>query len=240
MDGGGLVGDFVERSAEAVLGVVVQWIVGGASWLLGELMAFVSSSTRPDLGQEWFAVAYGDMTRVALVLLLPMLLLAVIQAILRQQPAQLARIVFLGLPVAGVGTVAAVSIVDQLVALTDLLSAWVGRSLGADLRSFATSMGGALDELVLASWGNPVALPGFAVFLAAGVTAFASLVIWVVLVLRQAAIYATVLFLPLGFAALVCPYRHRRWPKLLRRQAPGGATRPSGENSTDAVPPSTQ
>lgn len=205
MDGGGLIGGFIERSAEAVLGVVVQWIVSGASWLLGELMGFVTSSTRPDLRQDWFAVAYSDMARVALVLLLPMLLLAVIQAILRQQPGQLGRIVLIGLPIAGVGTFAAVSIVDQLVALTDLLSAWVGRSLGADLQGFATSMGGALDELVFASWGNPVALPGFAVFLAAGVTAFASMVIWVVLVLRQAAIYAAVLFLPLGFAALVWP-----------------------------------
>lgn len=43
-----------------------------------------------------------------------------------------------------------------------------------------------------------------------------------------------------AFAKIAYRYRHRRWPELLRRQAPGGATRPSGENSTDAVPPSTQ
>lgn len=205
MDGGGLVGDLVERSAEAVLRVVVEWIVAGASWLLAQLMGFVTTSTRPDLGQSWFAVAYSDMARVALVLLLPMLLLAVVQCLLRQQPAQLARTVLVGLPVAGLGTFAGVSLVEQLVALTDVLSAWVGRSLGADLAAFASSMGAAMDELVFASWGNPVALPGFAVFLAAGVTALASLLIWVVLVLRQAAIYAAVLFLPLGFAAVVWP-----------------------------------
>lgn len=65
MDGGGLLGDLVERSAEAVLRVVVEWIVAGTSWLLGQLMGFVTTSTRPDLGQAWFAVAYTDMARVA-------------------------------------------------------------------------------------------------------------------------------------------------------------------------------
>jgi len=203
--GGGLVGGWVARGADAALRVVVEWVVGGAGWLLGELMGFIATSTRPDVRQGWFSVAYADMARVALVLLVPLLLLSVIQALMRQSAGQLVRSWLVGVPVACVGMFAAVAVVDQLVVVTDALSAWVGRSLGADLTTFATTLGGGLDTLVLASWGNPVALPGFAVFLAALVVAFASFAIWVLLVVRQAAIYAAVLFLPLGFAALVWP-----------------------------------
>jgi hypothetical protein len=52
-----------------------------------------------------------------------------------------------------------------------------------------------------AATGNP--MPGFVVFLVASGTALLGLLVWLELVLREAAIYVAVAFLPLTFAAMV-------------------------------------
>jgi len=95
-----------------------------------------------------------------------------------------------------------VVVVDMLVTITDGMSNWIGRSMGSDLNDFATGLGTAVVALSVPTAG---AAAGFAALLGAIVVGFATFVIWLELVLRQAAIYVAVLFLPLGFMAMVWP-----------------------------------
>ena len=192
----------VAGGAKAALSAVVEFVVDGSSWLLGELAGLIDRSTRPDVTSGWFQAAYQDMAAIALVGLLPFLLLAIIQGIVRQDPGQLLRSTFVHVPLAAIGTGAAVVIVDMLVTITDGMSTWVGRSMGSDLSEFATGLGTAVATLAAPTGG---AAAGFAALIAAAVVAFATFVIWLELLLREAAIYVAVLFLPLGFMAMVWP-----------------------------------
>jgi hypothetical protein len=192
----------VAGGVQAVLDEMVAFVVDGAGWLLDQVASFLETSTRPQLTSSWFERAYQDMTAVAVFGLLPFLLLAIVQGIVRQDAALLLRATFAYVPLAAIGTAGAVVVVDLLVQLTDLLSAWMGRTLGADLADFSTGLGQAMLSMPAAS-GGPVA--GLAALLAAGVIAFAAFAIWLELLLRQAAIYVAVLFLPLGFMAMVWP-----------------------------------
>ena len=192
----------VAGGAQAVLHEMVAFVVEGAGWLLEQVASFLDTSTRPQLTSSWFERAYQDMVVVAVFGLLPFLLLAIIQSVVRQDPGMLLRATFGYVPLAAVGAAAGVVVVDLLVQLTDELTAWVGRSLGSDLAGFSTGMGESLASLP-AGMGGPVA--GLAALLAAGVVAFAAFAIWLELLLRQAAIYVAVLFLPLGFMAMVWP-----------------------------------
>lgn len=197
----GQIGDVIVGGAESALRAVVSFVVDGAAWLLEQLAEIIDDSTRPNVTSGWFQGAYRDMTAVAVLGLLPFLLLAIVQAVIRQDGGSLLRSVAY-VPVAALGTGAAVVVVDMLVTITDALSAWISQSLGADLTAFATGLGTAVLALS-APTGGTVAL--FAGLIAAGMVAFTTFVIWIELLLRQAAIYVAVLFLPLGFMALVWP-----------------------------------
>ena len=211
--GVGQVGQIVAGGAESALRAVVSFVVDGAAWLLEQLAAIIDGSTRPNVTSGWFQGAYRDMTAVAVLGLLPFLVLAIVQAVIRQDGGSLLRSLAF-VPVAALGTGAAVVVVDMLVTITDELSAWIGQSLGADLTAFATGLGTAVLALG-APTGGTVAL--LAALIAAGMVAFTTFVIWIELLLRQAAIYVAVLFLPLGFMAMVWPAT-AHW---LRRLAQG-------------------
>ena len=202
---GGTVGSGVERavtsSAESALSAVVDFVVDGAAWLLGEVAEAIETSTTPRLTADWFQGAYEDMVLIAALGLLPFLLLAIIQALIRQSVGTLVRAAAL-VPVAALGTGAAIVVVDMLVAITDNLSAWIGRGIEGDVSAFASDLG---EQVLLLSSGTGGMAAGFAALLGALLIAFASFVIWLELLLRQAAIYVAVLFLPLGFMAMVWP-----------------------------------
>jgi len=185
-----------------VLGAMVSFVVDGAGWLLGQLVAFIDSSTSPDLNSGWFRAAYSDMALIGMLELLPFLLLALLQALIRQDVGMMLRAAFGYVPLAAIGTAGAIVVIDLLVQLTDQLSGWIARGLGDDLSSFATGVGTALATISAPSGG---AVAGLAALIGAAVVAFAAFVIWLELLLRQAAIYVAVLFLPLGFMAMVWP-----------------------------------
>ena len=199
---GGGAGLVVEGGATAALRAVVGFVVEGAAWLLGEVGTFIDTSTRPDLSSGWFQGSYADMAVIATLGVLPFLILALIQAVIRQDVALMLRSTFAYVPLAAIGTAGAVVVVDLLVKLTDGLSDWIAASIGGDLTEFATGLGTALTALTVPA-GPAVA--GLAALLAAGVVAFVTFAIWLELLLRQAAIYVAVLFLPLAFMAMVWP-----------------------------------
>ncbi|MGI8808576.1 MAG: hypothetical protein ACR2KK_12160 [Acidimicrobiales bacterium] len=108
------------------------------------------------------------------------------------------------LPIAAVGTAGAVAVVGLFLGATDLACAFVAGGLGADSENFLSG--------IVATLLNPAALKLsngtaglFGVAFLALFMAFAAFAVWLELLVRQAAIYLTVLFLPIGFATYIWP-----------------------------------
>jgi hypothetical protein len=188
--------------ADAVLGAVSGWVVAGAAWLLEQLGAVMSSSTSVDLRASWFQAHYAAMVGLAGVVVLPMVVLGVLQAIYHQSTAALVRSVLVQVPLAFLLMGVAVELVQLSLGITDELSSTVSTAHGADLRSALDGMantlnaqGGVLDPSV----------PAFVTLLAGMLVATGAFVLWLELLVRAAAVYAAVLFLPLVLASTVWP-----------------------------------
>ncbi len=199
----GAAGDVAQASigvaGDAVMGGLTSWVAGGAAWLLQRAAKVLDRSTRPALGSTWFQRQYRTMIGLAVGLSMLFLLCALLQAILRQDPAALVRSALLSLPLSLLLCFVAVTLVEGALAVTDWMTARVLGHFDRDTGEFFADVG---EVLVPSSMtGSP--LPGFLLFLGGLVTALATFVVWLELVMREAAIYVAVAFLPLCFAAMV-------------------------------------
>ena len=197
----GLVGDAAEASAgvaaDAALGGIVDWAASGAAWLVSAIGKQVERATRPALGSPWFARRYAAMRELALSVSLIFLLLAISHAALRRDLHALARSCLIALPTAMLLTFAAVTLVELGLALTDQLTAAALAGGDRDVREAVADLSGAFKP-----GAGPGALPGLVLLLGSLLTALLALVVWIELVLREAAVYVAVAFLPLALAGL--------------------------------------
>ena len=200
---GGLFGGASSAVASAMLDALSQWVAKGTASLVNSLAGVLDHETRPDLAAAWFGGRYQAMVAVALLLALPLVFASAISAIVRQDGRPLMRAVFVHLPLAGIGTGVAVSLTSLALGATDGLCAVVASGTGAHVLfgQLATT----LDA------GVPGA-GGFGVIVVAVVVAFAAFLLTLELVVRSAAVYVAVLFLPLALAGLVWPAT-ARWGK---------------------------
>lgn len=201
--GGSIIGGAAKAGAglagDVVMGGLTSWVAGGAAWLLDRAGRLLDRSTRPALGSSWFQAQYRTTVELAIALALLFLLCAILHAVVRQDARALARSALLALPLALLLCFAAVTLVESALALTDWMTASVLHRFDRDTADF---FGDVAKVLVPASLtGSPV--PSFLLFLGALVTAIATFVVWLELVMREAAIYLAVAFLPLCFSAIV-------------------------------------
>jgi type IV secretion system protein TrbL len=198
--GSTLVGD----GASTVLSSVAQWVVDGAAWLLGQIGAVMTATTSVDLGASWFQAHYAVMAALAGIVILPLVLLAAIQAVVRQRADQLVRSVLVHLPLALLLTGAATELVQLSLAATDALSGAVAAGSGTDLTRTLTGLADSLTTSAAASAAGSTT-PSLIVLLGALVVVVGALMLWLELLVREAAVYVAVLFLPLALASLVWP-----------------------------------
>ena len=198
---GGLLGWPFKEAATVGLSAVSGWIVAGAQAMLAEVITVISLVTTPSLSASWFSASYWRIAGLAMLLTVPFLFAAAVQAIVRTDLGVLLRAAFIDLPIAVLAVTLTAPMVALLLAATDEMCAVVtgGGTAGG---SFLT--GAAADLSTLHS--------GFMLVLIAVVIMLAGMVLMVELIMRAAAIYIVVLFLPLGFAAMVWPAR-RVWVK---------------------------
>ena len=215
-----------------VFGRLTAWVSEGAGWLMGKVVRAIDSSTTPHLETEGFLLAYGRMAAIAAVMACAMLLLAVLEGIAQGNPGLLARVVLVNVPLAFLGTSVAFAVVQLLIGATDGLSAAIAGAshhdstrffevaiddlghLGGQVGKEVGSLGGqAPSEGLGTQAAGSVAMPLFVGFLAAIVGAFAAFFVWLELLMRDAAVYAVALFMPLALAAGIWP----RWTGALRR-----------------------
>jgi hypothetical protein len=194
----GLGGSVAAAGVDAVLGGLSNWVAGGAEWLLAQIGNVLNSTTTIDLGASWFAKHYAVMTALAAVVVLPLLVVSTLQALYRQNAGQLIRAFFVQLPLALLLGVVAVQIVILCLSATDAMCTQIAGGSGSDISAV---LGGMTNGLTAAT-ANP-AVATFVLLLVALLVAVASLVLWLELLVRAAAVYVAVLFLPLALATLV-------------------------------------
>ncbi len=202
------------------LQAVGKWVFGGANWSVCQLPRLVGLTVDdracpPDQAVSvklpqpaaWFAPLYRRMVEIAGLLMLPMLLLAFLQALLRQDSAMAIRAAFGYVPLAVVLSAVAVSLTQTLLAVTDSLSDFM---LNGYQGQVAATIGSLAGVLAAGAAGSVFTVgTSAAAVIAALVAIVAALAIVIELLARQALIYAGVLFLPLSFAGMV-------WPSLAR------------------------
>ena len=197
---GSVGGSLVGSGIASVLDGLSQWVANGAEWLLGQIGDVLIASTAVDLGARWFQTHYGQMAALAAVVILPLLLVSTLQAVVRQDAAQLVRTFLLRLPLALLLAVVAVQVAALGLSATDAMSDAIAGGSGADvttlLRGVTTGLAGAATDPTVAS---------FVLLLVSLLVAVAAFVLWLELLIRAAAVYVAVLFLPLALAALVWP-----------------------------------
>ncbi|HUE06793.1 MAG TPA: hypothetical protein VMP41_05165 [Acidimicrobiales bacterium] len=197
---GSLGGSLATSGFESVLNGISQWVASGAEYLLRQIGTVLVSTTTIDVGATWFRTHYGQMTALAGVVILPMLLVSTLQAVLRQNPGQLVRTYLVQLPLALLLAVVAIQVVILSLAATDSMSDAVAGGTGADVTSLLSTV---TKGLVLAA-GDP-SIASFVLLLISLLIAVAAFVLWMELLIRAAAVYVAVLFLPLALATLVWP-----------------------------------
>ena len=197
---GSLGGSVAASGFESVLSGISQWVASGAEWLLGQIGDVLVSTTTVDVGATWFRTHYGQMTALAGVVILPMLLVSTLQAIVRQNPGQLVRTYLVQLPLALLLAVVAIQVVILSLSITDAMSDAVAGGTGAEVTSL---LSGVTTGLVAAAADPTIA--SFVLLLIALLIAVAAFVLWLELLIRAAAVYVAVLFLPLALATLVWP-----------------------------------
>jgi hypothetical protein len=109
------------------------------------------------------------------------------------------------LPVATLGTTAAITVTQLLLGVTDWASAELAATIPGDTRSALLQVSHALAAAPVPDPAGHVGVGAFGVALLGLFMAIVALVVWLELVVREAAIYLTVVFLPLGFATYVWP-----------------------------------
>ena len=203
----------VTAAGDAVMQGVTAWVADGAAWLVGEAGKLIDETTTPALTAPWFTGQYRSMVAIAAVFALPLLLAAVLQGVMRRDGALIVRAAFVQLPAAFLLTAGAVVVVVLLLGLTDQMCAQVSQSIGSDAKSFFSAVGKSLSALADNTGTGPV-VPLFAVFLGGLIAAVGAFFVWVELLIRSAAIYVAVLFLPFTFVAMIWSHT-ARWCRRL-------------------------
>jgi hypothetical protein len=193
----------VGLGVDSVLGGLGNWVAQGASWLLSQIGAVIGDSTSVDLGASWFGAHYGTMAELAGAVIVPLLLLGIIQSVYRQNVSALLRSVLVNVPLAILLTAVAVKLVQLGLSLTDAMSTAVAKGAGLDGGHFMSSVLVGLSGTSAVS-GQPT-VPAFVLFVGALAVVVGAVLVWVELLIRAAAVYVAVLFLPLALASLAWP-----------------------------------
>jgi hypothetical protein len=194
----------VSTAGDSALRSFTAAVASAGKWFLEKVGSLLQGTTSPDVvNADWFASQYRVMLALAVIIALPILLVSVAQSIVRADGMQAIRSAFVFLPLAAILSAVGPAMVQMLINVSDWMSAALGGNASADAQKFMTDAGSALAGLG-AGTVNPAA-PVFGVLLGALIVTLGALSIWLELLLRAAAIYISVLFLPLALAAMIWP-----------------------------------
>jgi hypothetical protein len=198
--GGGL----VQVGLSSVFGGLASWVANGTAWLVRQVEVLMAASSHVSLGAPWFSARMRAMTTVAGVLALPMVLLAVLRAVVAQDPRAALRALLVRLPLAALGTFLAAEVVSVLLGVTNELCVLASAGLGRSPFAFLGTLASSLTETVPVGMGGVV--PSSVILLGAVLGGIASLAVWLELTLRSAAVAVVVALLPVALVAGISPW----------------------------------
>jgi hypothetical protein len=194
----------VSAAGDSALRSFTAAVSSAGTWFLNKVGSLINGTTSPNVvNANWFGTQYRVMLALAVVIALPILLVSVAQSIVRVDAMQAIRSAFLYLPIAAIFSAVGPAIAQILIDSSDWMSTAISHDAAANAQKFMTDTGSWLGAIG-AGTVNPAA-PVFGVLLGAIVVVLGAFSIWLELLLRSAAIYVAVLFLPLAFAAMVWP-----------------------------------
>ena len=185
--------------ANAALDALANWVGSGSSWLLNQIGSAMATTTKVSLSAPWFVTRYSAMEGMLAMFALPLLLLAVLHAVLTGQIRLLARAVLVNLPLSMLLAGAAIQLTTMALAVTDQLCALASGTNPSALTSLTDSIAKVLTT------SDGTGAPAFIVMISALFVTLAALVLWIELIMRASAIYVAVLFLPLALACTLWP-----------------------------------
>ncbi|MGD0984861.1 MAG: hypothetical protein ABSA65_13760 [Acidimicrobiales bacterium] len=197
--GAGLVGSLTKALLGGFFHDLLVWVANGAASLVGVLGKVLSTSTEPVLSGSAFRSEFDVMAVLSAGVVLPLLAVAAIQAIVRQEPGGLLRSALVRLPLALLFTGVSVQLVALGLAATDQASAVVLSAAGDPTHRLLAGLVAGLEQT-----GGP-GLAAFGAFLVVLTAAIVAFVLWLELAVRSAAIAAASLFLPLALVGLAWP-----------------------------------
>jgi hypothetical protein len=195
-----LAGGAVHDAASAVLDTFISALNSTAGWMVNHVVALATSVTGPtqvDLGSKsWFGLQSSVMLQIAGLILAPLLLAATIGAIVRQDLRRLGRVWGVGLPVAVFAGVLATRLASLALTATDAMCSMVLSSTNGQVRAHLS----VLTTSMLIPGAPQLVAAFISLLLIAG-----AVLLWLELVMRAAAIYVALWFVPLALAAYVWP-----------------------------------
>lgn len=197
---GGAVGGAVASVAKGILDQIGQGIADAVGSLFGEVSAFLTSSSSPQVTVGSFVGgngAYHQVAQLAAVTMVLFMFFAVIQGVLAGDPVAMVGRMLRNVPLAVLAIFGFPWAVDQLVGLVDAVCASL-LPTGTTLTSIAGVYAADQVRAAVGGFGVPAILTELFVFLG-------GLLIYAELVVRAALVTVVVALAPLSFAAMVWP-----------------------------------
>lgn len=190
--------DAVKSVAQTVFESFAGFLAQGVADVLDQVAGAINNTTQITLDASWFQSNFDAMRSLAVLVLLPMVLVGLISAVIRRDASQLWRAGGVYIPVAIFGGVLLIALTEKALAVTD----WATGALTGNVTSSTHSAVVILKNAVLVVAGDPNLATALAM-LVLMIALFGAVLIWIELLLRTAAIYVVVLFLPLAMSGLV-------------------------------------
>ena len=191
-----LLGSLASSIADAILSGVTKWVIDGAAQLVRGVTGALLASTAVPFNAG-FDTVFSEIRLLAFPFVGIFMALAIIRAVIRQDLADLGRMLLLRLPLALLGSGIALDLAALLLKATDNMSGALLSVAGSSVASFASGLSGAL----VLSGGSPPG--GFVAFLLAVICGVVAFFLWIELVIRASAIAIAALFIPFALAGVV-------------------------------------
>jgi hypothetical protein len=192
----GLPGAVAGAVASGIMNQVAQWMISGASTVTGFVIKQEGQMTTPELHAGWFKDDFKQVMALGAGLAGVVALIAIGSAVLRRDPEGLGEVLY-GIVRAGFGTGVVVALTVLALGVADGISNSVASSMPHD---FFRTLSSAWSAQGFGGFGSAALA-----FIIALFELIAGLLVWVELIVRDAAIYVAVLFFPVALAAAVWP-----------------------------------
>ncbi|MGH2865195.1 MAG: hypothetical protein ACRDJX_08105, partial [Solirubrobacteraceae bacterium] len=203
----GLAGEAASAVGDGILGLLARWMIGAARQVTTFVSSEMRDTTTPQLETAWYEAQFQPMADLGAALGLLVALVALGSAAIRRSPQALAATIA-GIARAGIGTGLVVAMTATGLGVADEIS---GAVLSGSPHAFWASVAHAWGTGGFGGFGSSALA-----MLIALVEVFAAVFVWLELIVRGAAIYVAVLFLPVALAAAIWPALSA-WPGRLGR-----------------------